>query len=382
MESLPNFKSVPPNLNTRQKDTTNSSNFDKDIISRDSTVVSNNSTTITSNTKFNGQNMNQHEQDNHNSYSNGNITLKLDEYNNSIPNGTDNYQRLNKDTDSDNDLSPNFTSPHTLKHHLLSQNGIPDYKRNNDAVKHESISTGIRSTLGVHKRNISQLKKQLGEPIPLPYKVKEETTTFDHIPMRRQSIKYVSPIRKQTIDKSTSTPFQVDQSTLKPLTLERLEKKHNIITKRWKDLVIKDKIGVEKKLKQLRSWDEEDRLNSFTRKRHHSLPSQDSTSLHNLIKPSREQSVSNPERSSFNQFESLENVSDMSEFSVFKLQQEVETNSQKLDRILEVLEGKNKSKLGKHFKLGLISSISATNLLWTICIITLLICQFYVSYYL
>lgn len=379
---------TPSNLNPRQEGT-RPSRYDKSI-STDSTVVSSSYNTTAYDTEFNGRNMNQNEDTDKRNESNA--TLKMEDITKPIPNNTtDRLAMLYQSTDSDADLSPNFTSPHTLKRNLLDQDKIPDYKQINktdQASRSDSISTGIRTTSGVNKRNISQLRKQLGEPLPLPYKVPKEAVPSNNISIKKPSIKYISSIRRQSLRNDLPTTPQVDITPLKPLTMERLEEKRNIITKRWKDLLIKDRIKVEEKLKELRSWDEESQsIASFGHKRQHSSSNSDSASVHNLRKPSREYSVLDTQRNSYTQLDSLDNISDMSDMSILKLQQEIETNSQKLDRILAVLEGvsnvKTTSKGATSIRTNFaLLNISAYNLLWTMCIITLLVCQFYVWFYL
>ncbi|CAL9738542.1 hypothetical protein MOSE0_N13740 [Monosporozyma servazzii] len=388
MEHSSTHKNIPSSFHSRQEET-RTSRFDKNT-STDSTVVSSNSTAIAYDTEFNGESMNQNEDTEQNG---ADKTITLGEFTKSIPNNTTRtFQRLYQDNDSDIDLSPNFTSPHTLKHNLMDQNKILDYKKNNktnDTVRSDSLNKGIRTVSGLNKRNISQLRKQLGEPLPLPYKVSKETVPSNNISVRKASVKYVSPIRRQSIANNLSNTPQVDQPHIKPLTIERLEEKRSIITNRWKDLLIKDRVKVEEKLKELRSWDEENKSITapFNHERHHSLSTTNSTNVHNLRKPSTEHSVFDTHRNSHSPFDSLDDLSDMSDMSVLKLQQEIETNSQKLDRILAVLEGasdvkttsKRTALAGTNFSL---LNVSINNLLWTICIFTLLICQLYVWFYL
>lgn len=308
-----------------------------------------------------------------------------------------------REVDSDSDISPVFESPDTLKRNLLNHDSVPGYIGGNKNINSSKIYNDINaSTRFKQKRSISELRKQLGTPVPLPYLNKDGskaiTKSSNTILNTRPSVKYVAPIRKQAILSEKSHHDLDRKSSPKLLTIDRLEEKQHIVTNRWRDLLIRDKAKVEDRLKQLRlrerdNINKNDTIQSPKKIQHSILVNKDDI-LSRLNEPSNDIStietrvVREDQKDRHGEVVHLVNGSDINEISILKLQEEVQKNANKLDLIILMLKGyeeKNVTSMDqpllKWNKL-ITFRFSKCNLLWTICIIILLLCQIYVLKYL
>lgn len=371
----------------------NQSNNNKYSVSRDSTIVSNSSTAI-----IDGQTSDKVDMNNDDDITfkpQSHTTIHKEKEDGNI-NRTMTAQYIIKQDDSDAEISPTFLSADSVKQNPQIQKQFLDckkgyrYENRYGTVLNKPTQPAERMAYGVRKRNMNQLRKQLGDPLPLPYTHQgaNKKITKDTLPASNyNSRKYSTSKTKQLIIKSE------DDYMLKPLTMERLEEKRKIMANRWKDLLMKDKVRVEEKLKQLKSWDNNN-SNSLTHRRHYSFPS-DESGLVDLKIHSREHSyVSSIDNNEVNQLDGLDNksLSGLSSHSVVKLQKDITTNSEKLDLIISLLQNQtdginnstpdnNKIMIKKKETSSFTSSqISFEIIIWTICIIILAICNVYVLY--
>ena len=308
-----------------------------------------------------------------------------------------------REIDSDNDISPVFESPNTLKRNFLNIDKIRSYKDTSVSINSsELFGKDNEMNRFKQKRNINQLRKQLGTPIPLPYidndKNKINTKSLNTTLKIRPSVKYVAPIRKHNLSYKKSNHKLAASSTPKPLTMDKLEEKHHIVTHRWRDLLMKNKIKVEDRLKQLKLWKNEKESKDFIvqpdKKIQHPIPANEANSLFMSDNSSNDISTSEADNSREGKeqghagFYKINNELEDNEVSILKLQEGIERNSHKLDLIISMLKGhKDKdviaikhssSKWRKLIKFRLLKH----DLLWTICIIILLLCQIFVLKYL
>lgn len=308
-----------------------------------------------------------------------------------------------REIDSDNDISPVFESPDTLKRNLLNHDSVPGYIGGNKNINSTKIYNDINaSTKFKQKRSISELRKQLGTPVPLPYLNKDGskaiTKASNTILNTRPSVKYVAPIRKQAILSEKSHHGLDGKSSPKLLTLDRLEEKQHIVTNRWRDLLIRDKAKVEDRLKQLKLREREninknDSIQSPKKIQHSIFVNKDDMPSR-LNEPSNDISTietkvtREDQKDRHGEVGHLVNGSDINEISILKLQEEIQKNANKLDLIILMLKGyeeKDVTSMNQplpKWNKFITFRFSKCNLLWTICIIILLLCQIYVLKYL
>lgn len=308
-----------------------------------------------------------------------------------------------REIDSDNDISPVFESPDTLKRNLLNHDSVPGYIGGNKNINSTKIYNDINaSTKFKQKRSISELRKQLGTPVPLPYLNKDGskaiTKASNTILNTRPSVKYVAPIRKQAILSEKSHHGLDRKSSPKLLTLDRLEEKQHIVTNRWRDLLIRDKAKVEDRLKQLKLREREninknDSIQSPKKIQHSIFVNKDDMPSR-LNEPSNDISTietkvtREDQKDRHGEVGHLVNGSDINEISILKLQEEIQKNANKLDLIILMLKGyeeKDVTSMNQplpKWNKFITFRFSKCNLLWTICIIILLLCQIYVLKYL
>ena len=311
-----------------------------------------------------------------------------------------------RDADSDNDISPVFESPNTLKRNLLNHDKVRQYINENNNINSSNTFNGNNVTTRYkQKRSFGQLRKQLGTPVPLPYLDKNGSNTtntvirsLETISNARPSVKYVAPIRRQTILHEKSTNSSDGTSPPKLLTMDILEEKRQIVTNRWRDLLLKDKIKVEDKLKQLKLQEKEninknESVQSTRKLQHLTSVNKDATPLNlndsfNTLSTIEAEVIKEEKKDDHGELYNWKNGSDFNEISILKLQEEIRKNAYKLDLIISMLKGRKerdvtsiKQARPKWYEL-ITFRFSKYNIVWTVCIIIVFLCQLYVLKYL
>ncbi|CCK70788.1 Kar1p KNAG_0F01200 [Huiozyma naganishii CBS 8797] len=206
-------------------------------------------------------------------------------------------------------------------------------------------------------KGLTALRKSLGEPIPLHYMSQDNTD----IPQPR--ISNLDPIRQAGTSKNVDHDILPDNE---------IEKKRKEMTAKWRTLLTKDKLSVEKKLKELELWHDSGKK----------IPQPKQPKQPERV-PSVISSFGSP----------LPNISrtppvpkaDETEDFLLKLRDNVDSNSQKLDQIIALLSAKQPktpSPEPSHGASILRNGIPTENMFWTLCIIVLFVGNVMVYHYL
>ncbi|GAV53132.1 hypothetical protein ZYGR_0AI04140 [Zygosaccharomyces rouxii] len=195
---------------------------------------------------------------------------------------------------------------------------------NDESSTMENLSTPLPKV----KRRIGSLRKSLGDPLPLPYLPRDPNQN-----------------NRECSEPVPQSPHLVSSSNV--------DRKRQIMDSKWRKLVSQDKSMLESRLKELRRP---------------SLPT-------TAPPPPRPDSPTLASQST-----TLPTLSPHLPQTLEELQQEIISNRQKLDEIIVLLNQKQKPSLQFpslkfHYRWNEFT-------FWTLCIITLILCNFYVYYYL
>ncbi|CAR27143.1 hypothetical protein ZYGR_0I04150 [Zygosaccharomyces rouxii] len=236
-------------------------------------------------------------------------------------------QEPEDNTDEDYEDELKFTPKLKSRRSLLTMRKNFEQEANSPISNDEpSPMEDVSTPLPKVRRRVGSLRKSLGDPLPLPY-------------LPRDS----SPIHKERREPVSQSPHLVSPSNV--------DKKRQIMESKWRKLVSQDKSMLESRLKELRR-----------------------PSLPTTMPPPRPDSPTLvPQKTST----SLPNPPPQ---SLEELQQEIISNRQRLDEIIVLLNQKQKPSLqfpslNFHYRWN-------ESTFWTLCIIALILCNFYVYYYL
>lgn len=260
-------------------------------------------------------------------------TVKHEELpNNFIADATSSHQEPDpepdnvKDDDYEDELR--FTPKLKSRRSLLTMRKNFQQKADSPTSDDESSAMeGVSTPLPKVRRRLWSLRKSLGDPLPLPYLTKNSNS----------------------INGEHREPTSQSQH---PASSSSVDEKRQVMESKWRKLVAQDKSMLESRLEELR-------------------------------KPSLPSAVPPPSRSNLPtlapQLASLQAPSPSPQ-SLAELQQEIISNRQKLDEIIVLLNQRQKPSLQVpsikfHYRWKEFT-------FWTLCIITLILCNFYVYYYL
>lgn len=254
-------------------------------------------------------------------------TVKHEELPNAFPTTRTNNRRQEPvQNDRDND-EEDYEDELKFTPKLKSRRSLLTMRRNSEQESSSPISNddevspvGNPATpLSKLRNRKAPLRKSLGNPLPLPYLPKESNST------RTEPTTSPSP--------PTSASSNID-------------KKRQIMESKWRKLVSQDKTMLESRLKEMRK-----------------------PTLPKVVPPSKQDSPALLPTPNSPLPQSLE-----------ELQQEIISNRQRLDEIIQLLNGKQKTSfqfpsLRFHYHWNEVT-------FWTLCIIMLILCNVYVYYYL